>query len=400
MVSQLSVLLASVLVARMLGITKYGELGIIRSTVTVFAVFASFSLGLGATKYISQYVRSDKIRSGKIIGVTTLFSWITGALISITAISLAPFLAKTMFNAPELVGQIRISAFILFFTALNGAQIGILAGFEAFKKIAKINLYSGILSFFIQVILTYLFDLSGAIVGFGLSFLVLWGFNTNAVKQECKKFNIKVQYIDCVDELRMIVRFSVPALLSGILVNPVIWYSKTMLVKQAYGFTELAIFDAANQWRNSVLFIPITLSQVVLPIFSSIDGKVEFNKLLRLNININVLVSLTMAIFISVSAGFIMRSYGSGFESGSFVLILLSLTSVFFAASVIIGQALVSKEKLWLTFIFNVIWSFIFLTTAFLLIECGYGAIGLAGSYLLSYAFLAAIQLFYLKRLF
>ena len=396
-ISQSLVLLASIVVARILGITKYGELGIIRSTVTVFSVFAAFSLGLAATKYISEFVNKDKIKSGKIIFITSFFSFISGALIAIIAMILAPFLAEEMFNAPQLVNEIRISAIILFFSALNGAQTGILAGFEAFKRIAKINLYSGILAFPVQVILTFLYGLSGSIVAFGLSFFILWIFNLRAVKQECNKHNITIQYENSIEELFMIIRFSVPALLSGLVVSPVIWYSKTLLVNLADGYNELAIFDAANQWRSSVLFIPIMLSQVILPIFSATDSKNQFNKILNWNISINFIIALLMAIVLSLFSGYIMGAYGDGFESGSHVIIILALTSVFFSISVIIGQAIVSKEKMWLTFFFNLLWSVVFLTTAFVLFDFGYGAKGLAYSYLTSYAFLAVIQLIYVN---
>ena len=52
-------LLASILVARMLGKETFGEFGIIRSTVEMFGVFAGFGLGLTATKYIAEFRRTD-----------------------------------------------------------------------------------------------------------------------------------------------------------------------------------------------------------------------------------------------------------------------------------------------------------------------------------------------------
>lgn len=396
-ISQSLVLLASVVVARILGITKYGELGIIRSTVTIFSIFAAFSLGLAATKYVSEFINKDKVKSGKIIGVTSFFSFISGALIAIIAMILAPFLADEMLNTPKLVNEIRISAIILFFSALNGAQTGILAGFQAFKRIAKINLYSGVLAFPIQVILTFVYGLSGSIIGFGLSFFILLIFNLRAVKQECNKHNITIQYKNSIEELIMIIRFSVPALLSGLVVSPVIWYSKIMLVNLVDGYKELAIFDAANQWRSSVLFIPIMLSQVILPIFSTTHSKKKFNNILKWNISINFIIALLMAIILSLFSRYIMKSYGDGFENGNHVIIVLAFTSVFFSISVIIGQAIVSKEKMWLTFFFNLLWSVVFLATAFVLFNFGYGAEGLAYSFLTSYAFLAVIQLIYVN---
>jgi len=61
-------LAASVLVARMLGKTGFGELGMIRSTVGMFGVFAGFGLGLTATKHVAEFRSSDPARAGRIIG--------------------------------------------------------------------------------------------------------------------------------------------------------------------------------------------------------------------------------------------------------------------------------------------------------------------------------------------
>jgi len=48
-------LAATVFVARMLGKNVYGELGMIRSTVGMFGVFAGFGLGLIATKQVAEF---------------------------------------------------------------------------------------------------------------------------------------------------------------------------------------------------------------------------------------------------------------------------------------------------------------------------------------------------------
>ena len=47
---------ATVAVARILGKTAYGELGMIQSTVGMFSVFAGFGLGLTATKYVAELI--------------------------------------------------------------------------------------------------------------------------------------------------------------------------------------------------------------------------------------------------------------------------------------------------------------------------------------------------------
>ena len=68
-ISRALMLLAMMLVARFLGKTEYGELGMIQSTVGMFGVFAGFGLGMTATKHVAEYRRKDPERAGRIIAM-------------------------------------------------------------------------------------------------------------------------------------------------------------------------------------------------------------------------------------------------------------------------------------------------------------------------------------------
>ena len=386
-VSQGLMLIASIIVARIIGKTQYGELGMIRSTVNMFAIFAGFGLGLTATKYTAEFRIKDKIKTGKIIGLSTLFAGSSGAVISIAILITAPFLAEKTINASHLVSEIRLGAIILFFSALNGAQTGVLAGFEAFKTIAKVNLLSGLIAFPIQIGFTLLWGLPGSVIGFGLNFLILWILNFFAVRKESLKANVIIQYRKSWNEWHVLYKFSLPALLAGILVGPVMWACNAMLVNQPKGYEEMALFDVANQWRNSILFIPTILAQITLPLLSnSLNNQNQFNRILKLNVAINFVISIILTIIISLFSGSIMKSYGVDFAEGKFVLIILTISTVLISVNNVIGQAIVGKGRMWFGFILNLIWSLALLISASFLLKHGYGAKGLALAFLLSYS--------------
>lgn len=385
-VSQGLMLIASIVVARILGKGEYGELGMIRSTVNMFAVFAGFGLGLTATKYTAEFRIKDKIKTGKIIGLSTLFAGASGFVIALVILILAPFLAEKTINAPHLVNEIRLAAVMLFFSALNGAQTGVLAGYEAFKTIAKVNLVSGLIAFPLQIGFTLLWGLPGSVIGFGLNFLILWILNFVAVRNESQKAGIIVQYKKAWDEWPVLYKFSLPSLLSGIFISPVIWTCNAMLVNQSNGYNEMAIFEAANQWRTIILFIPAALSQIVLPLLScSIYNQRTFNRILKLNVIINFSISLLMAIIVSLFAGIIMKTYGKSFIEGRDVLIILTFSTVLISINNVIGQAIAGKGQMWMGFILNLIWSITLLVSAYFFLKFGYGAKGLALGFLISY---------------
>lgn len=61
-----------------------------------------------------------------------------------------------------------------------------------------------------------------------------------------------------------------------------------MLVKHN-GYGDLAVYEVADQWKTIILFIPTAVSQIALPILSSMVNvdKSKYWKVLKLNIILN-----------------------------------------------------------------------------------------------------------------
>ena len=398
-VSRGLMLVTSIITARILGTSVYGELGIIRSTIGVFAIFAGFGLGLTATKFIAENLGKDNIKVGRIIGLTTLFAVLTGVIISFTLIFGSTYIAQNTIDAPHLVNELRIGALILFFTSLNGAQSGILAGFEKFKTIAKVNVIAGILSFPLQITFTIFYGLQGALIGYGLNFVFLYLLNFYFVRKTSKENNIEISYRNSLSERKILWKFSLPALFSGILVSPVIWYCNTLLVNQEKGFAQMGIYDAAYQWMAIIMFIPAALSQITLPILSkSLQNKKEFNKVYKTNLLLNVSLTVIVSILVSVLSPYIMSLYGKDFDEGQNVLIVLSIAAIFISANNIIGKVIASRSKMWNGFILNIVWAVVLVVSASYFLAHGMGAIGLALAMLISYFTHTVTQSIYAKK--
>tara|TARA_B110000971_G_scaffold87312_1_gene89701 strand:+ start:881 stop:2236 length:1356 start_codon:yes stop_codon:yes gene_type:complete len=387
-ISQSLLILTSIIVARILGLEEFGELGIIRSTISMFSVFAGFGLGLTATKYVAELKIKDKEKTGKIIGLTTLFAVAAGFVIAIIIFVFAPFIAETTLNSPHLVDELRLSAVILFFSAINGSLTGTLYGFESFKLITKVTVAAGLLSFPVQIGFTLIFGLYGSLLGLGFSVFVLCVFNLIAIRKEAFKLGIIIQFKKSLTELPIIYKFSLPALFSGLMVTPTIWFCNTMLVNQPNGFAEMALFSASNQWSSAVLFVPTVISKIALPLLSASINENQFIRILKINVFINFVLALLIAISIYIFSSLIMDFYGEGFQKGNTVLIILAFTNIFIAINGVIGQAIAGKDKMWMGFLLNTFWSIALVTSAYVfLLKFEYGAKGLAYAFLLSYIF-------------
>ena len=248
-------LCATVLVARMLGKTVYGELGMIQSTVGMFGVFAGFGLGLTATKHVAEFRQSDPARAGRIIGLSGLFAMGTGGVMALALFIFAPWLAEHTINAPHLANVLRIGAIILFINALNGAQTGALAGFEAFKTIAHVNLFVGLISFPLLVCGAYFGGLRGAVWALAINLCFNWLFNHLALRKESRRYKVPFSFRDCIREWPVLWKFSLPAAINSGLVGPVSWACFALLVRQPKGYSEIGIFTAALVFQGLLMFV-------------------------------------------------------------------------------------------------------------------------------------------------
>jgi len=381
-------LAALVLVARMLGKTGYGELGIIQSTVGMFGVFAGFGLGLTATKHVAEFRQNDPERAGRLIAISGLTATVTGGVMAAGLLIFAPWLAEHTINAPHLVGVLRISALMLFTSALNDAQTGALSGFEAFRTIAYVNLAVGLVSFPALVVGVYFGGLTGAVWAMALNLCVSWLLNSLALRKEAHRHDVPFTFRNCTREMPVLWRFSLPAVLSGALVGPVGWACGALLVNQPGGYGEMGVFSAANQLQLAILFIPGAIAQIVLPLLSNLhasDERHRYMKVVWYNVLISGGVTIGIVLPVSLLSGLIMRTYGKGFADGGTVLVLSAATAVPITLTAVIGRVIASKNRMWAGLVLNAMWAACLLVSAWLLI--GHGARGLATAYLLSYVF-------------
>ncbi len=391
-------LAATVLVARMLGKTVYGELGMIQSTVGMFGVFAGFGLGLTATKHVAQFRQSDPGRAGRIIGLSGLFAMVTGGLMALGLFICAPWLAEHAINAPHLASLLRIGALMLLVSAVNGAQTGALAGFEAFKTIAYVNLFVGLISFPILVSGAYFGGLTGAVWALVINLGVNWLLNHLALRKEARRYKVPFTFRDFSRERSVLWKFSLPAALSGVMVGPVNWVCAALLVNQPEGYSEMGIFTAALAFQVLLLFVSGMLNAPLLSMLSNAGPKTT-EKIGTVNILSSWILGMMFAIPLLCFPEIAEMLFGKNFQGHSFkatfAIIVFYTCVISFKGGLV--RILVSKSLLWWGFCSNLLWTAILLPTAFFLVE--WGAVGLAASFAIAYVLNSiVVVMFYVSQ--
>jgi O-antigen/teichoic acid export membrane protein len=392
-------LLASVIAARLLGREQFGEYGMIQSTIVMFGIFAGFGLGVTATKHVAEFRTLDPERAGRIIALGCAVAIISGGLLAICLFACAPQLAAKTLNAPLLADAVRIASVLLFFNALNGAQIGALAGFEAFRSIARINLLRAVITLPITVTAVLVSGLSGAVWAQAVTSAVTCFWNQVALRNQCAMRGIHPRFSTGWAEIGVLWTFSTPAFLSSALAGPAIWAANTILVNQPGGYGEMGLYSAANQWRTAISFVPGVLAQFALPLLSNLNGErdaMRYGQALRWQLVLTATAATAVALPVALAAPYIMGLYGKGFRQGSLVLVLSAATAVICSVNNVVGTAILSAGSVWLGCAFNGAWAALFLAACYRFVPTGL-ALGLAGSMLCAYIAHTVWQAVYLR---
>ncbi len=149
-------------------------------------MFAGLGMGVTATKYVAEFRVTDPAKAGRVIAVSSAMAWVSGALMALLLLLFAGILATRTLGAPHLARLIRISSLILLMSAVNGAQTGVLSGFEAFKRIARISFISGLASFPLMVGGVWLLGTEGAVWSLGLTLVLQTIINFHGLRKEAR----------------------------------------------------------------------------------------------------------------------------------------------------------------------------------------------------------------------
>lgn len=387
-ISRVFAVLSSIIIARLLGREGYGEMGMVQSTIGMLAVLGGFGLGTTATKYIAQFRTTDIKKAGRIVNLSTTLSIVGGGLVMTACVLLSPALAKGILNRPDLAPLLSAASLLLFVSILNEVQFAVLAGFEAFRKIARINILQGISAPFLAVPCVLLYGIQGAIAALTISAAFGLIICCVASASECNKHKILCRYDASLwGEWQILWKFALPAMLSALMVAPAAWLANTMLVNQQSGYGELGLFNAANQWRMIVIFIPGLLTAAMLPVLSETHGRTdqsEFRQTVALNLRVTWVIALPLTA-IAVLLGEPMAAlFGKQFSGSSPIIIVLMISTFFNVVNGTVGSALAGSGRMWTGTMMNMGWAASLLLSAFLLVP-SHGGLGLALAYLFAY---------------
>lgn len=390
LVARSSNLAAMILCARVLSQNDFGQVAVIQSTVGTFAPIASLGLAITTTKFVADFHDTDPARAGRILALSLCAAALAGLAMTAALIGLAPVIAIRGFGLPGLEKRLVQASGLLMLGVVESVQTGALTGMSAFSRIARLSMWTGILTIPILGILVATAGIRGAIAGLTMSLVINCLFNAAALRTECKAWGIRPSLAGSTREKNILLNFSLPSYLSGILIAPVTWLANAFLVKQPSGLSEMALFTAADRFRFLLVFLPLAVSRISMPTLSrarSTGDPAQYHDAYLWNVAFGLLATVPAALFCMALSEPLMSLFGESFRKGGPILALLAISAVPTVMNTQFGAALLSNGQAWLRTSVDGLLAILFLTSSWFLVP-RWNAAGLALS--LAFAYTAA----------
>lgn len=271
--------------------------------------------------------------------------------------------------------------------------MSVLAGFEAFREIARINVLCGVFNFVALLAGMIWLGAQGVVWAWIATGVLNWLLNQTAIRRVGARLGVSAIFRGCWAERRIMRSFSIPVVIGTLLSTVIEWVLLAQLASRTSGLAEVGLFNVARQWSMLILYLPNMLAYTTLPVLSNLlgEGRYDsFKRMLGVNTGLFVASALMTALPVALCAQPILNAYGQGFETGSGALLHMCLYSVLFASHIVIGQAIWAMNNAREAVIFALVRAGMLLAAWTLLRDKG--ATGLALAYVGTYV----IQTIYL----
>ena len=392
--------IASIITARLLGRTILGELAMLRVTATLFDTIAVMGLALTANKYVPELRRHDSAACSRVIGLLFITVGASGLMAGGIMALAAPLIAEQFINAPHLTEYVRVASIALPLQAVNVVQTGVLVGFEAFARVSRGAVITSVIAAILGVIGVLAGGLPGAVAAWVISTAIACLLSRIALRNEYRLHSVWPEYRNAWREYRVLVAFSLPTTVAGLIYTPAVWIVNALLARSGpSGYGELGIYNACGQWQNLLRFIPAQLLAAAIPIMSSLqrDDAGRFAKSVDVSHSVISMIVVPAAILMAGAAGPIMALYGTDFSHAQLVLVVVLGAAAVMDLGQAASTAIVAMGRAWLGVLVNGFWAVILIMTMSLWGR-GHGAAGLAGSFLVAYLALWVCLFAYVRR--
>ena len=381
-----SVLLSTVVVARLLPLESFGAYAVLVTTAMTTAAIAQGGAGIFATKFVGERA-SQPEQVARILKLCAAIALATGLIATLILLLGASTLASLVLGNPALETPARLVALAVVFQVSVAYRHGALQGLGAFRQISMAGAAAGAGHLIFISVGAWKGALEGALIGFvaASAFRALC-FHL-ALSRVRREHHIPSGVTIDPADYRLIWSFALPASLAGYVTMPCLWLVTVFVTRLPDGLSMVALFSVAHQIRMAILQLPALLNGVAFAILSRMQGQKEgedFRQVFWTNIVINLCFTLSVVGLLMLAAPQVLALYGSECTPGAALLMVLLASVIPEVLGMNLYQLVQTTGRMWRSLALLVVprdLMYLFVAVAFL---PRYGVMGAAIAYLLA----------------
>jgi hypothetical protein len=224
-----------------------------------------------------------------------------------------------------------------------------------FKEVSIINIFYGIVLFIGVTYGAYQLDVFLVFTGFIISILSSVILSVVFFIKRMNKENLSIDF-NFYSEMKILKQFTIPAILTGLMVIPFKWILETMLVRSPDGYDELGLFSAIFLFHTLLLML---INAVNAPFLISLSQRSKTDGMEVMNLALPWAVGLFLIapvlIFPEILGLFLNDSYVED-ENFKWTTVLICIFTVFVLFKNGMGRVMVINNLMWFSFFSNALW--------------------------------------------
>lgn len=256
------------------GISKVGQLRNLSQLITSFSSVGIFN---GIVKYVSEH-KEDQVQLQKLFSTAFVFTVLGTVGTGLALFFAADFLSDLLFASSDFSYLMKLLAVTVPFVAMYRVFNGIINGLSRYKKFAKIDLFSYLLSSILTIVFLFQFNIDGVLIAIALTPVIQFFMLLFIFAKELKEYLIFSKLSFQTPFAKGLLSFSLMSFFSTVLLNYVEIDIRTMVVNRI-SEADAGIWTAMSFIsKNYMVFSSAIFSLYVLPKFAGIYTKYDFKK--------------------------------------------------------------------------------------------------------------------------
>lgn len=329
--------IGTILVARLLLPSEYGLYAVALTAPSLVSNFTDWGINAATIKYSAQYSSEDqrfKIRKTLFSGL--LFVTTLSLSLSILLITLSDFLAKNVFQRPEVAPLIQIASLIILSGALLSIAQAAFVGMERMElnNIALIS-QSTIKTFLVVTLSVLGFGTFGVVVGYTVAFMIAGSIGIFLMMRIYMGLpRGSDTYVGILSNIKTMFRYGLPLSLATICSGFLTQFYNFVLAIYATDFV-IGNYTLANSFVVLIAFFATPVTTMMFPAFSKLNWQKDqatIRNVFQFSIKYSaLLVTPVAALVIALSRPAVVTLFGDKYGIAPTFLALLAVAYLYSA---------------------------------------------------------------------